>query len=239
MSKQQIQEGRNWYAIHTYSGYENAVMRNLKQRIESLGMEDKIFNVLVPTEKKIKIKGKNFETKVDLDEALKLKKGEGDITAALESPSVYHDVDKGSRPTNADLEEAFGTTEIYEIAKVIITKGEVQKTQEFRDTEKEKRINQIVNLILRNAIDQNGRPYTEERLKRAIQETHFNFDNRPAEQQMPDLMHKLKEVIPIKIEVKKIRITKKSLHLKSLNGNQIFLKFIKRFFWLFGVGVIF
>ena len=57
MSKQQIQEGRNWYAIHTYSGYENAVMRNLKQRIESLGMEDRIFNVVVPTEKKIKIKG--------------------------------------------------------------------------------------------------------------------------------------------------------------------------------------
>lgn len=57
MSKQQAQEGRNWYAIHTYSGYENAVMRNLKQRTESLGMEDKIFNVIIPTEKKIKIKG--------------------------------------------------------------------------------------------------------------------------------------------------------------------------------------
>ena len=56
MSKQQIKDGRNWYAIHTYSGYENAVMRNLKQRIESLGMEDRIFNVLVPVEKKIKIK---------------------------------------------------------------------------------------------------------------------------------------------------------------------------------------
>lgn len=57
MAKQQIQQGRNWYAIHTYSGYEAAVVRNLKQRIESLGMEDKIFSVLVPTEKKIKIKG--------------------------------------------------------------------------------------------------------------------------------------------------------------------------------------
>ncbi|KND46726.1 MAG: Transcription antitermination protein NusG [Parcubacteria bacterium C7867-006] len=57
MSKQQPQAGRNWYVIHTYAGYENAVMRNLKQRIESLGMEDKIFNVIVPTEKKIKIKG--------------------------------------------------------------------------------------------------------------------------------------------------------------------------------------
>jgi len=48
--------GRNWYVIHTYSGYEDAVARNLKQRIEALGMQDKIFNVLVPKEKKIKIK---------------------------------------------------------------------------------------------------------------------------------------------------------------------------------------
>ena len=62
MSKQQLDTERNWYAIHTYAGYENAVARNLKQRIESLGMEDKIFNVLVPTEKKIKIKaGKRIE----------------------------------------------------------------------------------------------------------------------------------------------------------------------------------
>lgn len=48
---------RNWYAIHTYSGYEEAVVRYLKQRIESLGMEDKIFDVLVPKEKKIQIRG--------------------------------------------------------------------------------------------------------------------------------------------------------------------------------------
>jgi transcriptional antiterminator NusG len=59
--KQQIND-RNWYAVHTYAGYENAVAKNLRQRIESLGMEDRIFNVLVPTEKKIKIKsGKRVE----------------------------------------------------------------------------------------------------------------------------------------------------------------------------------
>jgi transcriptional antiterminator NusG len=62
MSKQQLQEGRNWYAIHTYAGYENAVMRNLKQRIESYDVKDQIFDVIVPTEKKIKIKaGKRVE----------------------------------------------------------------------------------------------------------------------------------------------------------------------------------
>src|SRR3989338_7481687 len=47
---------RHWFAIHTYSGYEDAVARYLKQRVESLGMTDKIFNVVVPKEKKIKIK---------------------------------------------------------------------------------------------------------------------------------------------------------------------------------------
>ena len=57
MAKQQITGEKHWYALHTYAGYENAVVRNLKQRIESLGMEDRIFNVIVPTEKKIKIKG--------------------------------------------------------------------------------------------------------------------------------------------------------------------------------------
>jgi len=56
MPKQVLPQERNWYVLHTYSGYEDAVAKNLKQRIESLGMEDKIFNVLVPKEKKIKIK---------------------------------------------------------------------------------------------------------------------------------------------------------------------------------------
>jgi transcriptional antiterminator NusG len=62
MAKQLTDTPRNWYAIHTYAGYENAVARNLKQRIESLNVEDKIFAVVVPIEKKIKIKaGKRVE----------------------------------------------------------------------------------------------------------------------------------------------------------------------------------
>lgn len=56
MPKQIADFGRNWYVLHTYSGYEDNVCRNLKQRIDSMGMEDKIFDVLVPKEKKIKIK---------------------------------------------------------------------------------------------------------------------------------------------------------------------------------------
>ena len=54
--KQVANMGRRWYAIHTYSGYEENVVHNLKQRIESMDMEDKIFDILVPKEKKIKIR---------------------------------------------------------------------------------------------------------------------------------------------------------------------------------------
>src|SRR3989344_6029298 len=57
MSKQELNQERSWYAIHTYAGYENAVARNLKQRIESLDMGNRIFNVIVPTEKLVKVKG--------------------------------------------------------------------------------------------------------------------------------------------------------------------------------------
>jgi transcriptional antiterminator NusG len=55
-------EKREWYAVHTYSGYEEAVARYLKQRVESLGMEDKIFNIIVPKEKKIQIKSGRRQT---------------------------------------------------------------------------------------------------------------------------------------------------------------------------------
>jgi len=55
MAKQNLNQGRRWYVLHTYSGYEENVAQNLRQRVESMDMEDRIFNVLVPKEKKIKI----------------------------------------------------------------------------------------------------------------------------------------------------------------------------------------
>lgn len=155
---------------------------------------------------RIKAKGKHYEIHVDLDEALKIKSGKGDILSALDSRNIFYDISSGKLASSADLADAFGTTDLYEIARKIIISGEVQKTQEFRDAEKEARIKQVVQLILKNAVDQHDHPYTEDRLKRAIDEVHFNFDKRPAEQQMAELLHKLKEVIPIKIETKKIKL---------------------------------
>jgi transcriptional antiterminator NusG len=50
------QPGRHWYVIHSYSGYENKVKKNLESRIESMGMQDYIFEVVVPTEEVVELK---------------------------------------------------------------------------------------------------------------------------------------------------------------------------------------
>lgn len=60
-------DGRAWYVVHCYSGYENKVRYNLEQRIESMGMKDKIFDVVVPTEEEIEVregKRKTIERRV-------------------------------------------------------------------------------------------------------------------------------------------------------------------------------
>ena len=154
-----------------------------------------------------KVKGKHFEIEVDLDEALKVKAGKGDVTSALQFPRIFTDMKKGNVAKEAELMDAFGTKDTYQIATKIIVSGEVQKTQEFREGERELKIKRVIDLIIRNAVDQNGRPYTEDRIKRALDESHSVIDNRPPEQQLPDVIAKLQAVIPIRVETKKIKLT--------------------------------
>ncbi|MHB0856703.1 MAG: transcription termination/antitermination protein NusG [Anaerolineae bacterium] len=51
-----VPDNRAWFVVHSYSGYENKVKKNLEQRIESMGMQDKIFRVVVPTEEEVEIR---------------------------------------------------------------------------------------------------------------------------------------------------------------------------------------
>ncbi|HLC31269.1 MAG TPA: ribosome assembly factor SBDS [Candidatus Nanoarchaeia archaeon] len=155
---------------------------------------------------RIKINDKHFETDVNLDEALKVKAGKGDIMATVVSPQIFYDLKKGLRASKADLIAAFGTDDAYQVATKIITLGEVQKNQEFRDAEHDARIKQLTTLIIRNAVDQNNRPYTEERIKRALHEVHYSITNKSAEEQLAQAIQKLQTVIPIKIETKRIKL---------------------------------
>lgn len=155
---------------------------------------------------RIKSKGKEFEISVDVDEALKVRAGTGSVASALNSNGIYLDMKKGIVASGSVLTECFGTTDVNAIAMKIMKEGEIQKPQEMRSAERDAKVKQVIDMVLRNAVDQHGRPYTEDRIKRAIDEVHFNFDNRPADRQMPELLEKLKTVIPIKVDTKKIKL---------------------------------
>mgnify|MGYP001590454248 CR=1 FL=1 len=156
---------------------------------------------------RIKSKGKQFEISVDFDEAMKVRQGTGDITRALNSNGIFVDAKKGNAASQAELLAAFGTIDNYTIALQIVKNGEVQKPQEARDAEREARIKRLIDLVVRNAVDQHGRPYTYERIEKGMHEVHYNVDNRPAEQQLPEFVGKLKTIIPIKIETKRVKLT--------------------------------
>lgn len=109
MPKQVIKHGRRWYAIHTYSGYEENVSQNLRTRIESMDMQHKIFNVLVPKEKKIKIKNgkrKVIEEKIFPGYVLVEMEVEDDSWYVVRNtPNVTGFIGTGTTPTPIDEAE--------------------------------------------------------------------------------------------------------------------------------------
>ncbi|MEK7623305.1 MAG: transcription termination/antitermination protein NusG [Patescibacteria group bacterium] len=109
MAKQTLNLGRRWYVLHTYSGYEENVKRNLAQRIESFDMSDKIFNVLVPKEKKIKIKnGKRLtiEEKIFPGYVLvEMVVTDDSWYVVRNTPNVTGFVGSGTTPTPVDQKE--------------------------------------------------------------------------------------------------------------------------------------
>lgn len=112
MAKQTSNLGRRWYAIHTYSGYEENVLQNLMQRIDSMDMEDKIFNVLIPKEKKIKIKNgkrKVVEEKIFPGYVLvEMQVDDDSWYVVRNTPNVTGFIGSGVTPTPLSEEEVAG-----------------------------------------------------------------------------------------------------------------------------------
>lgn len=164
------------------------------------------------TTARIKIKGKHFEIVVDMDEALKFKKGESDWLE-VGGDRIFTDIKKGNVAPEKDLKECFGTTDVSEIGKKIVKDGEVLTTQEHRDAEQEKRFRQVVDFISMNATNpQTGTPHTPERIERALEEAHVNVKNIPIENQIKEIMEAVSKVIPIKIETKKVKVIVPAIH---------------------------
>ncbi len=167
---------------------------------------------MTQTTARIKQKGKHFEIIVDLDEALKFKKGQSSWIQSGDD-RVYSDLKKGNVASTNELKEAFGTADISEVVKKIVKDGEVLTTQDYRDEERDKKIKQIVDLISKNAINpQTGNPHTPDRIKRAMEEAHVNIKNTPIDSQIKDIIDEISKIIPIRVETKRIKITIPAIH---------------------------
>ena len=109
MSKKRYDSSKHWYAIHTYSGYEEKVAESIKQRSDSLDMSDKIFDVLVPKEKQIEIKNgkrKVVEKRIFQGYVLvELKMTEDAWYIVRNTPNVTGFVGSGTVPTPVSEDE--------------------------------------------------------------------------------------------------------------------------------------
>jgi len=167
---------------------------------------------------RIKQAGKHFEIIVDLDEALKFKKGEISSIEA-EGDKIFTDSKKGEVASGSDLKESFGTEDTQTIVEKIIKNGEILVTQEHRDEEKEKKFKQIVDFLVSNSVDpQTGNPHTAERIKSALKQIHINIKNISIENQIKDIVEEISKIIPIKIETKKVKITIPAIHTGKVYG---------------------
>ncbi|MEK6925894.1 MAG: ribosome assembly factor SBDS [Nanoarchaeota archaeon] len=167
---------------------------------------------------RIKQAGKHFEIIVDLDNALNFKKGTSSFIEA-EGHRIFTDSKKGNAAAHAELQTAFGTTDIDEITKKIVKSGEILVTQEHRDEEKDKKIKQVIDFLARNAFDpQTGRPHTPERIKSALEQAHVHIKDGSIDKQIPEIIAHLSKILPIKIETKRVKIEIPAIHTGKAYG---------------------
>jgi len=174
---------------------------------------------MTQTTARIKKFGKNFEIVVDLEKALKFRKGDSSVTDFFDGDRIFIDLKKGLVPSNKDLEDAFKTTDPVRISEDIVKSGEILLTQEHRDEERDKKFNQVVDFLVNSAIDaQTGQQYTPERIKNALQQAQVNIRNVPVEDQAKEIIEKLSKIIPIRLETKRIKIVIPAIYTGSAYG---------------------
>jgi len=156
---------------------------------------------------KLNISGNNFEILVDCENALKLRRGENIfLDDVLATDEIFKDVKKGEKASN--LAKFFNTEDKKEIAKKIIQKGDVQLTSEYKQKLRDEKKKKIINLIHSNAVNpENSLPHPVTRIEIALNDAKVRIDEyKSAEEQMKDIIDKLRPILPIKYEIREIAI---------------------------------
>jgi ribosome maturation protein SDO1 len=166
--------------------------------------------------------GSHFEVLVDPAMVQAVKDGkEVDVAGGLALDQVFKDARKGDKVSDEFLEKVFHTRSVPEIAKQILLKGEVQVTTEQRHQLLEAKHRQIVAEIARNAMNpQTGAPHPPARIEAAMREAKVHVDPfRSAELQVPEVLQKLRPLLPIRLDSVKVKIRVRAQDFPKVIGD--------------------
>lgn len=169
---------------------------------------------------RIKKSNKEFEIILeDVEKAIalreKLRRGKISESEFVEeirklSPNsfIFFDEKKGLKPSNDDLEIAFGTTDFFKIAKEILLHGEIVLPSEYRKKLREQKLKQIIDWLSRNAIDPRTKTlHPAERIESAIKQAGIKVDEfKSIDIQIHNILSEINRVLPMKIETRKIEV---------------------------------
>lgn len=158
---------------------------------------------------RLKARGQGFEILVDCSNALALREGRSvDMRDILAAMKIFSDAKKGLEASENAMKQIFGTSDVNEVAKAIIQKGEIQLTQEYRERLREEKRKQVIAIIHRNGVDPKTHlPHPPQRIENAFIEAKFHVDEfKPVQEQVQEALKMLRPILPIKFEVKEIAI---------------------------------
>ena len=157
---------------------------------------------------RLKKAGENFELIIDPDKILEYRKNKAEVRDVLMYEKIFSDAKKGFEASSERLKSVFGTDNILESAKTILDQGEIQFTQEYREQKRKEKLNKILDIITRNAVDpKTGIPHPRNRIEAAIDEAKVKIDYyKDAEDQVSDIVKELQPVLPIKFAMKEIQV---------------------------------
>ncbi|TET15964.1 MAG: ribosome assembly factor SBDS [Candidatus Thorarchaeota archaeon] len=158
----------------------------------------------------IKREGNRFELFVDPDLAFDYRRGEEvPMEDILKSFEIYDDAKRGSRATEILVKDAFGTSEVFTVAREILKHGEFKLTHEQRIQLVEEKTEAIIKDIAKRAMNpQTGHPHPPDRIRQAMEEAKIRVDPFiRVDEQVPRVVKALLVIIPISFESVKLSIT--------------------------------
>ncbi len=179
--------------------------------------------------------GKKFEILVDPEKAISAKSGKSvaveEIVAVNE---IYEDAKKGMRASKEDLHRVFGTDNFVDIAKIIISRGDVQITAEQKRKMLEEKKRQVATLISKHGINpQTNTPHPIERILNAMERARVTIDlYKSAEEQVNEVLPAIQRVLPIRLEKITLKIKIPPAHSAKCYGVIRKLGTVKREEWL-------